>query len=184
MTGPTTDKGAKMDTEERSSESGEATELSDSESLKAQLESVKEELARQTALAKDYLDTARRVQAEFENYKKRVVKEKKQIISCANERLLCDILIIYDDLQRALEAKCEADELREGVSKIHTNMAALLEENGVREIPTDGKFDPSCQEALATGEGEDGCILEVYQTGYFLGSKVLRTSKVKVARSE
>ena len=173
-----------MEQEEKSSISGEATELSDDGSLKAQLESVKEELTRQTALAKDYLDTARRVQAEFENYKKRAAKEREQIISCANERLLCDLIIIYDDLQRALEAECEADELRDGVSRIHTNMAALLEENGVREIPVDGKFDPSCQEALATGEGEDGRILEVYQKGYFLGNKVLRTSKVKVARSE
>jgi molecular chaperone GrpE len=184
MTGPTTDKGAKMDQDERTSESGEPTEISDGESLEAQLESVKEELSRQTALAQDYLDTARRVKAEFENYKKRVAKEKEQIISCANERLLCDLLIIYDDLQRALEAECGADELREGVSKIHANMTALLQENGVREIPVDGKFDPSCQEALATGEGDDGRILEVYQKGYFLGNKVLRTSKVKVARSE
>ena len=173
-----------MEQEEKSSISGEATELSDDGSLKAQLESVNEELSRQAALAKDYLDTARRVQAEFENYKKRAAKEREQIISCANERLLCDLIIIYDDLQRALEAECEADELRDGVSRIHTNMAALLEENGVREIPVDGKFDPSCQEALATGEGEDGRILEVYQKGYFLGNKVLRTSKVKVARSE
>ena len=173
-----------MEQEEKSSISGEATELSDDGSLKAQLESVNEELSRQAALAKDYLDTARRVQAEFENYKKRAAKEREQIISCANERLLCDLIIIYDDLQRALEAECEADELRDGVSRIHTNMAALLEENGVREIPVDGKFDPSCQEALATGEGENGRILEVYQKGYFLGNKVLRTSKVKVARSE
>ncbi|HHT75151.1 MAG TPA: nucleotide exchange factor GrpE [Methanomassiliicoccaceae archaeon] len=173
-----------MDISENSSESGEATELSEIESLKMQLESVNEELSRQTALAQDYLDTARRVQAEFENYKKRMAKEREQIVSCANERLLCDILIIYDDLQRALEAECEADELRNGISKIHTNLANFLKENGVREIPVDGKFDPSCHEALAMGEGEDGTILEVYQKGYYLGNKVLRTSKVKVARSK
>jgi molecular chaperone GrpE len=174
-----------MDKPEKSPECGEGADLSDEiESLRAQMETKNEELSRQAALSQDYLDTARRVQAEFENYKKRAAKEKEMIMSCANERLLFDILIVYDDLQRALEADCDADELRNGVSKIHTNLAALLKDSGVREIPTDGKFDPTCQEALATGEGEDGAVLEVYQKGYFLGSKVLRTCKVKVARSE
>ncbi|NLI73296.1 MAG: nucleotide exchange factor GrpE [Euryarchaeota archaeon] len=179
---PAIDEGAKMEQENKDLCNEDATDPSEIELLKAQLESIKEELSKKTALADDYLDTARRVQAEFENYKKRVAKEREQIISCANERLLCDLLIIYDDLQRALDTNCETDELREGVSKIYTNLTNFLEENGVREIPADGVFDPSCQEALATGEGEDGRILEVYQKGYFLGSRVLRTSKVKVAR--
>jgi len=92
-------------------------------------------LAKQTALSRDYLETARRVQAEFENYKKRAAKERETVLSCANERLLSDLLIIYDDLQRALEAECLGDELRDGVSKIYTNLTAFLRENGIREIP-------------------------------------------------
>ena len=149
---------------------------------KMQLESVNEELSRQTALAQ----TTSILLAAYRRSSRTTRRgwpRRGQIVSCANERLLCDILIIYDDLQRALEAECEADELRNGISKIHTNLANFLKENGVREIPVDGKFDPSCHEALAMGEGEDGTILEVYQKGYYLGNKVLRTSKVKVARS-
>ena len=174
-----------MDSPEKSPECGGDSDLSgEIASLKAQLEAKNEELSQQSALAQDYLDTARRVQAEFENYKRRAAKEKEVIVSCANERLLSDILIVFDDLQRALEADCDVDELRDGVSKIHTNLAAFLKECGVREMPADGKFDPTCHEALAVGAGEDGSILEVYQKGYFLGNNVLRTSKVKVARSE
>ena len=88
-----------MDKPEKSPECGEGADLSDEiESLRAQMETKNEELSRQAALSQDYLDTARRVQAEFENYKKRAAKEKEMIMSCANERLLFDILIVYDDL--------------------------------------------------------------------------------------
>lgn len=173
-----------MDKEDSTVDSGEASDLTEETGLlKARLEAESAELAKQKALAQDYLDTARRVQAEFENYKKRMAKEREDLLRCANERLLVDLLTIHDDLQRALDANCTAEELRAGVSKIHTNLAAFLRENGVREIPADGKFDPACHEALAAGEGEDGMILEVYQKGFFLGTRVLRTSKVKVARS-
>jgi len=172
-----------MDDDKSAVDSGEARDLPEEDSLKARLEAESAELAKQKALAQDYLDTARRVQAEFENFKKRTAREREELLRCANERLLVDILTIHDDLQRALDADCTHEELRAGVSKIHANLAAFLQANGVREIPADGRFDPTCHEALATGEGEDGKILEVYQKGFYLGTKVLRTSKVKVARS-
>jgi molecular chaperone GrpE len=69
------------------------------------------------------------------------------------------------------------------VTKIRDNMAALLREHGLREIPSDGMFGPTVHEAFAVGEGEDGTILEVFQKGYYLGDKVLRCAKVKVAKS-
>jgi molecular chaperone GrpE len=57
-----------------------------------------------------------------------------------------------------------------------------MAENGLKEIPSNGRFDPTIHEALAVGEGEDGTILEVFQKGYYLGDKVLRCSKVMVAK--
>lgn len=154
------------------------------DTLRKQLEQERAEREKQSALAQDYLDTARRVQAEFENYKKRTVREREELVRCANERVLINLLLIYDDFERALRSSCTPEEFRTGVLKIHDNLVAFLKENGVTEIPSGGKFDPACHEALAVGEGEEGQIVEVYQKGYYLGAKVLRTSKVKVAKSK
>ena len=82
--------------------------------------------------------------------------------------------------ERALASNASADEFRKGVNQIHLNLGALLKSYGLREIPANDKFDPSLHEALSIGEGEEGKILEVYQKGYCLGTRVLRHSKVKV----
>lgn len=151
-------------------------------SLNEELLSERKERERQANLAAEYLDAAKRVQAEFDNFKKRIQREREDVVRYGNQRLLCDLLVVFDDLERALAAQCSEDELRAGLLKIRDNMAGLLKENGLREIPSDGRFDPTVHEALAVGEGEDGKILEVFQKGYFLGDRVLRCSKVMVAK--
>lgn len=153
-------------------------------SLKEELLSERKERERQANLAADYLTTAKRVQAEFENYKKRTEREREEIVKYANQRLLCDLLTVFDDFERALASQCSEGELRGGIEKVRDNLAAILKDNGVREIPANGQFDPSLHEALALGEGEDGKILEVFQKGYYLGDKVLRCSKVMVAKNK
>lgn len=151
-------------------------------SLQEELRSEKAEKERQAKVAAEYLDTARRVQAEFDNYKKRAQREKEDIVKYANQRLLSDLLLVFDDFERALASQCSEEQLREGIHKIRENLATLMAENGLKEIPSNGRFDPTIHEALAVGEGEDGTILEVFQKGYYLGDKVLRCSKVMVAK--
>ena len=151
-------------------------------SLQEELQSERNEKERQAKLAAEYLDIAKRVQAEFDNYKRRTQREREDIVKYANQRLLSDLLTVFDDLERALASHCSEDELREGVHKIRDNLAVLMADSGLREIPSEGKFDPSVHEALAVGEGEDDNILEVFQKGYYLGDKVLRCSKVMVAK--
>jgi molecular chaperone GrpE len=163
--------------------SGSASPEEQLASLREQLQVEMREKDRQAALAAEYLGIAKRAQADFENYKRRTQKEREDLIKVANYRLLEQFLLVFDDLERALAAKCSEEELRSGISKIRDNTAALLRENGLREIPSDGRFDPAVHDALAVGEGEDGTILEVFQKGYYLGDKVLRCSKVKVAKS-
>jgi molecular chaperone GrpE len=152
-------------------------------SLSEQLRSERAEKDRQAALAVEYLNIAKRVQADYENFKRRSQREREDLIKTANHRLLIELLVVFDDFERALAARCSEEELRAGVTKIRDNMAALLREHGLREIPTEGMFDPTVHEAFAVGEGEDGRILEVFQKGYYLGDKVLRCAKVKVAKS-
>jgi molecular chaperone GrpE len=173
---------------ERSEGSGQNNEEAEGpeERLAALLEQLQVETAekdRQAALAAEYLGIAKRAQADFENYKRRTQKEREELVKIANHRLLEQLLLVFDDIERAVAAKCSDEDLRPGVSKIRDNMAVLLREHGLREIPSDGRFDPSVHEALAVGEGQDGMILEVFQKGYYLGDKVLRCSKVKVAKS-
>jgi molecular chaperone GrpE len=172
-----------MEKSEGSEQGSEASLEEQVISLSEQLQSERAEKDRQVALAAEYLDTAKRVQADFENFKRRTKREREELVKSANHQLLGELLMVFDDLERALTAKCSDQEMRDGVKKIRDNMAALLREFGLTEIPSDGMFDPSVHEAFAVGEGEDGRILEVYQTGYFLGDKVLRCAKVKVGKS-
>src|SRR5438874_2907733 len=83
-------------------------------------------------------DRLLRVAADFENYKKRVAREREEYVALANERLVKDLLPILDDLERALEAAAQHEEaqLEEGVRLVHRELASLLQRNGVREIET------------------------------------------------
>jgi molecular chaperone GrpE len=150
------------------------------EELQQQLVDLRDALDKQTAQTREYLDAARRITAEFDNFRKRSAKDREEIVKCSNDKLITELLIVYDDLERALTSNASADEFRKGVNQIHLNLGALLRSYGLREIPTNDKFDPSLHEALCIGEGEEGKVLEVYQKGYCLGPRVLRHSKVKV----
>jgi len=134
----------------------------------------------------EYLNDLKRVAAEFENYRKRAVREQESLVARAHERLVKELLPVLDDLERALDAAAEHEEakLEEGVRLVHRELAAALSREGLEEIPTDGRFDPHVHEALLTqpSEQEDGAILEVLQKGYRLGDRVLRPARVVIAQ--
>jgi molecular chaperone GrpE len=133
--------------------------------------------------ASEHLDTAKRVQADFENYRKRTQREMEDFRRFANESLVSDLLCILDDLERAVAMECVDAEFHGGVKGIHINLMKILEAKGLKVIPTENKFDPAIHEALCMCEGEEnGKILEVYQKGYYLGQRVLRHSKVLVSK--
>ena len=131
------------------------------------------------------VDTLQRVQADFENYRKRAARDQQQLIARAHERLVKELLPVLDDLERALEA-AEAHEeakLEEGVALVARSFADVLRKEGLQEVPTDGKFDPHVHEALLSqpSETEDGSVIEVLQKGYTLGDRVLRPARVVVS---
>jgi len=130
-------------------------------------------------------DRLLRLAADFENYKKRVARERREYVALANERLIAELLPILDDLERALSAAEQHEEaqLEEGVRLVHRSLAALLERHGVNAIDTDGKFDPHVHEALLSqpSEAEEGSVLDVVQKGYKLGDRVVRAARVVVA---
>ncbi len=135
------------------------------------------------AKADHYLDLALRLQADFDNYRKRKEREIEDYKKVATSGIVTDLLTIVDDLDRALEHAKEDDDLVVGIKGVRANLMKILESNGLKEIPAEGKFDPNFHEALMAVEGEeDDQIAEVFQKGYTLNGKVIRFTKVKVTK--
>jgi len=130
-------------------------------------------------------DRLLRLAADFDNFKKRAVRERIEYVALANERLVKDLLPILDDLERALDAVGEHNEasVEEGVRLVHRSLAQLLERNGVKQISTEGKFDPHVHEALLSqpSEAEEGSVIDVVQKGYTIGDRVVRPARVVIA---
>jgi len=133
----------------------------------------------------ELIDTLQRLQAEFDNYRKRAARDQESLVARAHERLVKELLPVLDDLERALVAAEQHEEakLEDGVRLVHRALADALQREGLAEIETNGKFDPHVHEALLTqpSEAEEGSVLEVLQKGYRLGDHVLRPSRVVVA---
>jgi molecular chaperone GrpE len=134
----------------------------------------------------EYLELLQRVQADFENYRKRAARDQERLVAHAHERLVRELLPVLDDLERALEAAEQHEEAKlvEGVKLVEQSLRRVLAKEGVAEIETAGAFDPHVHEALLTkpGSGADsGSVLEVVQRGYRVGDRVVRPAKVIVA---
>jgi molecular chaperone GrpE len=135
-------------------------------------------------------DQLLRKAAEFENFRKRLVREKEESIKYANAALLNDIVPIIDDFERAILSAADSkdfDAFHKGVSMIEKQMVSMLERNwGLKRFSANGEpFDPEKHEAIAveeTDKHDSEVVLEDYQKGYLLHDRVLRPAKVKVAR--
>lgn len=149
--------------------------------------SVEDVLTARDRQIQELTDTLKRTQAEFENYKKRVNREWSEKSKLAGERIVGDILAVLDTFDKALEKTDGVDDATaqsNGLEGIHKQLLQILQRTGLKEIDTRAPFDPFMHEALMREEqddGDDGTILEVFQKGYMMGAKVIRTAKVKVS---
>ncbi|MEW6102094.1 MAG: nucleotide exchange factor GrpE [Candidatus Omnitrophota bacterium] len=147
-------------------------------------------LQEEAGKAKEHWDKLLRLQAEFENTRKRLEREKQDFVKFANEGLILELLNILDDLERTVElAESKHQDLPnflKGVEMILAHLYDLLKEFGVKPIEVEGKiFDPHYHEALMQEEKKDlpeHSVLEVLQKGYLLNDRVIRTAKVKVSK--
>ena len=134
-------------------------------------------------------DSYLRLMAEYDNYQKRTLKEKADLIKNGGEKVFVGLLPVVDDFQRALENIDKAKEMeavKEGVDLIYHKFLTYLQQNGVKLIETLGKpFDIDLHEAVATipaqNEEQKGIIIDTIQPGYTLNDKVIRHAKVVVA---
>jgi molecular chaperone GrpE len=135
----------------------------------------------------ELVDTLRRVQADFENYRKRVLREQTALVERATERLVEDLLPVLDSFDGALGSLAgsdspEAEKVRDGVIGIRSQFVSVLEKNGLERIEADGAaFDPNEHEAVMqdSGAGEPH-VAETMRTGYRLKGRVLRPAMVRV----
>jgi molecular chaperone GrpE len=162
--------------------------MEDKESAEADDETEPEEdpLARAERERDEYLDLARRSQADFENYRKRAARETAAAGERAKSGLVRELLPIVDNLERALASAEEGEQhLAEGVRLVHSELIAVLERNGVQQFdPAGDRFDPAEHEALsmrAEDGAEPGMVLDVVEKGYRANGTVLRPARVVVS---
>ena len=150
------------------------------EKLKKEIEKLKTENA-------EIKDQLLRKAAEFENYKKRTEKEKRELILNANEELIKNILPVIDDLERSLKSKNNNDDsFYKGIELIYSKLMKILSEQGLKKIEAIGtKFDIEKHDAIMQMESKDydsDYVIDEYEKGYELNGKVIRHSKVVVSK--
>jgi molecular chaperone GrpE len=133
-------------------------------------------------------DRLLRTAAEFDNYRKRVERERRELADFMKADVLTELLPIVDNFERALQApSSDADSLRKGVELIHKQMLDLLRKRGVTPIEALGTdFDPNFHQAViheTSPSHREGEVIEELQRGYMLGDKLLRPAMVKVAKA-
>lgn len=164
-------------------ESEEAQELTAEEKLEKELETVKK-------LVEEQKDKYLRLSAEFDNYRKRTLKEKAELIKNGGEKAITSILPILDDLERALQNMQKAEDVKaiyDGVDLIYQKFLKELSHEGLKKMEPIGEaFDTDYHEAIALvpspSEEQKGKVLDCVQTGYTLNDKVIRHAKVVVAQ--
>ena len=161
----------------------EAENVEEVDDMEKKVAALEDQLAKEK---KEYLF----LMAEFDNFRKRTVKEKSEIIKNAAENVLKGLLPIVDDFERGLEASAKSDDpasVRQGMELIYQKLVKFLAANGVKPIESNGKpFDAEYHEAIAmvpvTDESQKGIVIDTPSKGYTINDKVLRHAKVAVGQ--
>jgi len=181
--------------EEVENETPELTEQQEAQSKKEtkkdkahKKSKVEEQLEKAESELLEMKDKHIRLQAEFDNYRKRTLKERMELLKTASESLLVGILPVIDDFDRAVQTLDSVEEeshVKDGVKLIYNKFQDFLKQNGVKEIEAkEQPFDTDLHEAITTfpapTEDLKGKIIDVVQKGYYLNDKVIRHSKVVI----
>ena len=147
-----------------------------------------EELKRKAGLADEYFGRLQRLQAEFDNYRKRIKREEATLFHRAIEDVVLDLVEVMDLFDRALEEKHASDvppAYRKGIELVYRVLSDVLERRGLSRIKAHGEpFDPNIHEAVMVEENKEvlnGTVVDEIKPGYLLGERLLRASAVKVS---
>ncbi len=160
-------------------------------SVQESASAVADELAAALAQRDEYLDHLRRLQAEFDNYRKRVRREAEELRLQAAEAVMESLLPVLDNMARALNAaaSCEDEQLLDGLNLVAGQFKAALQGSGLEEVAVEAgtPFDPTFHEAITTqtsDEYEEDAVLQVLERGYLLNGRLLRPAKVIVVSGD
>jgi len=176
---------ALRDIEEKDGGRGDALEMAQEKELTRLIQQLKRVVDEEKRRSEDYLTRLKYLQADFENYRKRVDREIREIEEFSTSRFAKRLLPILDELDLALGSAESKSPLTEGVKMVRKNLSAALEAEGVRRIEALGKpFDPALHEAvdkvLGKRSGGEDIVVEEIRKGYLFKEKILRPSMVKV----
>ena len=166
-----------METKKEDKKHEEVKKLNEQEDFKKIIEE-------KTQKIEELTDTLKRLQAEFENYKKWNAKEKTEFVKYAHADIVEKILPVLDSFEIALKNTGDKEKFVDGVKIIYAQLHSILEAEGLKPIKAAGeKFDPYRHEVLMKEESEkpEETILEEFQKGYMLNNRVIRHSKVKIS---
>lgn len=176
---------------ETSENSGEMESGTGEETEEMSVEELTRKLEESEKLVSEYLDHMQRLQAEFENYKKRMDKEKQEVIEYANAELMTELIDVMENLERGIASAKESedkDSVVKGMEMVYTQLKDILVSGGLAPIECQGqKFDPYCHEAMMkipSDEHPPNTVLEEFQRGYRVKDRVVRYSKVSVSTNE
>jgi len=158
----------------------------------SELEILRQSFEEKKKLADSYYDQLLRLRAEFDNYRKRVEKEKEELIKLGKEELVVELLNILDSFDLAVDStkveKNEAKSIKEGIKLINKQFKEVLEKEGLKKLEVQGKkFDPNLHYAVEyqeSDEHKDNEIVKEIRSGYLLHERVIRPAMVVVARSK
>lgn len=145
---------------------------------------LKKQLEEKNQKIEELTDTLKRLQAEFENFRKRVERERVEFIKFAHADIIAKMLPVLDSFELALKNTHDKEKLVEGVKMIYAQLYSILEAEGLKPVKAAGeKFDPYKHEVLMkeVSDKPEETILEEFQKGYMLNDRVIRHSKVKVS---
>ncbi|MCL2766271.1 MAG: nucleotide exchange factor GrpE [Peptococcaceae bacterium] len=147
---------------------------------------LKEKLTEQTKLSEEYFNSLARVQADYDNFKRRTRQEKEDFFKYASEQLMVALLPVLDNFDRAMAAEGgDVEDFKAGVEMIHRQLWDVLRDEGLVSVPTVGEmFDPMVHEAVmqeASDEYQENTVIAEFQRGYLLKEKLIRVAMVKVS---
>ena len=167
----------------------EALEGIEADGVEAEEDAIAADLDKARAEAESYLDDLRRLQADFDNYRKRTLREQTARAASASQALVARLLPVLDNFELAVSAaerSRDFDRMLKGVEMVFGELREVLEAEGLVRIEAEGKpFDPERHEAVIAVEEEDtepGMVVDIVRAGYELRGKVLRPAMVKVAK--
>lgn len=174
---------------DQSSSSGDKASGGAADADSAELEKLRAQIGELEAENSELKDRYLRKQADFENFRKRSIREREETVAYSNQQLLNDLVTVIDDFERAIKSAEESrdfDSFHDGIVLIEKQLTSMLERKwGLKRFDSEGdEFDPQKHEAVLSEqsqEHEHPTVLEDLQKGYFLNDRVLRSAKVKVA---